>query len=192
MAKKITKEQLNAPANDNGYDAILCDDTISEAVLFLNGQANKNNLDDLSQLIADGANGKQVREEMYGDIKFAVDYFEKHRLEINDNLAADGGINPMSLSGMDKNDPLCFGVLNKIRLAQWQFEYAMAAIAQWFEDDLDYYQTPNRQAPTESGGGYTSVVVFFADYALRAMFHKKTVARKDNNKRSRRTIEEKR
>lgn len=64
MAKKITKEQLNATANDNGYDAILCDDTISEAVLFLNGQANKNNLDDLSQLIVDGANGKQVREEM--------------------------------------------------------------------------------------------------------------------------------
>lgn len=61
MAKKITKEQLNATANDNGYDAILCDDTISEAVLFLNGQANKNNLDDLTQLIVDGANGKQVR-----------------------------------------------------------------------------------------------------------------------------------
>ena len=137
MAKKITKEQLNATANDNGYDAILCDDTISEAVLFLNGQANKNNLDDLTQLIVDGANGKQVREEMYGDIKFAVDYFEKHRLEINDNLAADGGINPMSLDGMDKNDPLCFGVLNKIRLSQWQFEYAMAAIAHWFEDDLE-------------------------------------------------------
>ena len=41
------------------------------------------------------------------------------------------------LDGMDKNDPLCFGVLNKIRLAQWQFEYAMAAIAHWFEDDLE-------------------------------------------------------
>ena len=44
----------------------------------------------------------------------------------------------------------------------------------------------------ESGDGNESVVVFFADYAVRAMFHKKTVARKDNNKRSRRTIEEKR
>ena len=137
MAKKITKEQLNAKANDNGYDAILCDDTISEAVFYLNVQAATHNLDVLTPLIVDGANGKQVREEMYGDIKFAVDYFEKHRLEINDNLAADGGINPMSLDGMDKNDPLCFGVLNKIRLAQWQFEYAMAAIAHWFEDDLE-------------------------------------------------------
>lgn len=137
MAKKITKEQLNATANDKGYDAILCDDTVSEAVLYLNAQANIHNLDDLSKLIADGANGKQVREEMYGDIKFAVDYFEKHRLEINDNLAADGGINPMDLDGMDKNDPLCFGALNKIRLAQWQFEFAMATIAQWFKDDLE-------------------------------------------------------
>ena len=50
----------------------------------------------------------------------------------------------------------------------------------------------NNKTENESGGGYESVVVFFADYAFRAMFHKKTVARKDNNKRSRRTIEEKR
>lgn len=53
-------------------------------------------------------------------------------------------------------------------------------------------QTHNTKPKNESGGGYESVVVFFADYAVRAMFHKKTVARKDNNKRSRRTIEEKR
>ena len=136
MTKKITKEQLNAKANDNGYDALLCDDAISEAVLYLNIQAAAHNLDDLSKLIADGANGKKVREEMYGNIRFAVDYFEKHRLEINDNLAADG-INPMSLDGMDKNDPLCFGVLNKIRLAQWQFEFAMATISHWFENYLE-------------------------------------------------------
>jgi len=137
MAKKISREQLNATANGNGYDSILCDDAVSEAVLYLNNEAIEHNLDDLTQLIVDSANGKKVRTEMYGDIKFAIDYFEKHRLEINDNLADDGGINPMDIDGMDKNDPLCYGAFNKIRLAQWQFEFAMATIAHWFEYELE-------------------------------------------------------
>lgn len=132
----ITRDQLNQAAFDNGYDAVLCDDSVSEAVLFLNAQSF--NGCDIAKLIVDGANGKQVRKDLYEDIIGALNYFEAHKLEINDMLVYMEQV-PTEIDGIDKNDPLCFGAANKIRMAQWQFETAMAIIAQWFEDDLEDY-----------------------------------------------------
>lgn len=135
----ISVQELNQAALNNGYNPIICDDTVSEAVLYLNKQSFANPDINIAKLIVNGANGKLDRKEIYDSVIDALDYFESHKLEINDNLAAMETV-PTNIDGINTNDPLCLGAANKICLAQWQFESAMAVIAEWFEDLEEYLE----------------------------------------------------
>lgn len=127
----ITREEL--AKKEQRYYCLGEKNIIADAVMYLASESRFRGVDDLTDLIMECVKGYNDRS-IYKSVESAADYFEKFKGEINLQLANDGdAINPMDINGFDSSDPLVLTCHNKMVLAQWAFEAAVAEIAMWFD-----------------------------------------------------------
>ena len=130
----ITKEMLMEKATEKGY-GIMGETTIEYALDMLYAYSRETEEKDLTDTIIMVATGKKEIDNMYSSPIDAVEYFERYRFEINNDLYSCG-CTPDNIDGLDTRDVLCLGVYNKMKLAIWEFEFSVGKIAEWF--DLEY------------------------------------------------------
>lgn len=130
----ITKEMLMEKAIEKGY-GIMGENTIEYALNSLCAYSREFGEKDLTDTIILVATGKKEIDNIYSSAVDAIEYFERYRFEINNDLYSYG-CTPDNIDGLDGRDVLCLGAYNKMKLAIWEFECAVGKITEWF--DLEY------------------------------------------------------
>ncbi len=132
--KKLTLEAVEAKAKKNGIDFENGNDMVAEAVRYVDVARHIHSDKTIEQIIIDGAKGKETFG-IYDSKDEALNYFEAHKFEINEILD-DLDIDVATIGGYDRKDRLCLTDENRVFMAKWTFEYAIAIVADWFE--LEY------------------------------------------------------
>ena len=133
MESKISREQLIATAKDHYYNPLATNSIVEEAVDYLFRESLFKNVDDLTDLILQCAQGESDRD-IYLSAESAPDYFDRYKGEINEVMGTDGDpTDPMSIRDFDPTDPLILRAHNKMVIAQWAFVWAVGMIAEWFD-----------------------------------------------------------